>query len=206
MRLEVTQKVIDLQSHPSIVLWAGNNENEAALRGNWYSTNSEFNKYKAEYIQLYVTTIKPIVETLLGPNSYLVSSPGNGLESEAEGYIALNPYDPHFGDTHYYNYVADNWDESTFPLTRFASEYGFQSLPSLSTMKKAAEKPEDFSLDSEYSKHRQHSPNGYTFIEVQMDKRLHLDKNDTKYFEKFVFYSQVCITFMDGQKFLLFLS
>lgn len=140
------------------------------------------------------------MNSLDGINSYLVSSPTNGLESEEEGYIALNPYDSHFGDTHYYNYIADNWDIKSYAFTRFASEYGFQSLPSLSTMRQAAKKPEDFSLDSEYSKHRQHSPHGYLFIKLQMDKRLKLDKNDSKYFEKFIFYSQVCyITEMLGK-------
>lgn len=33
---EVKTQVSRLQHHPSILLWAGNNENEAALRGNWY--------------------------------------------------------------------------------------------------------------------------------------------------------------------------
>lgn len=32
---EVKHQVRLLQHHPSIVLWAGNNENEAALRQNW---------------------------------------------------------------------------------------------------------------------------------------------------------------------------
>ena len=188
---EIEQNVIRLQHHPSIAVWAGNNENEVALRGNWYDTNHSFDKYKADYIKLYVETIKPIVEDLDPGRRYLVSSPSNGLQSEKEGYIAVNPYDPHYGDTHYYNYLADNWNMMTYPKTRFASEYGFQSLPSLKTMKTATKNEEDLSLNSKFSKHRQHSPNGYSFIQTQMESRMKLDSNDPKYYEKFVFYSQV---------------
>lgn len=32
---EVVTQVRRLQHHPSILLWASNNENEAALRDNW---------------------------------------------------------------------------------------------------------------------------------------------------------------------------
>lgn len=32
---EISQQIRRLQYHPSIVIWAGNNENEAALSGNW---------------------------------------------------------------------------------------------------------------------------------------------------------------------------
>ena len=32
---EVVTQIRRLQHHPSILLWASNNENEAALRGNW---------------------------------------------------------------------------------------------------------------------------------------------------------------------------
>ena len=32
---EVDSQVARLNTHPSIILWAGNNENEAALAGNW---------------------------------------------------------------------------------------------------------------------------------------------------------------------------
>lgn len=47
-----------LQHHPSIVLWAGNNENEAALKGNWYGTDSNYEVYKADYIKLYVDSVR----------------------------------------------------------------------------------------------------------------------------------------------------
>jgi len=35
VRTEVSQQFRRLQPHPSVVIFAGNNENEAALRGNW---------------------------------------------------------------------------------------------------------------------------------------------------------------------------
>ena len=41
-----TLKVRRLQHHASMALWAGNNENEAALRGNWYQTDALFDTYK----------------------------------------------------------------------------------------------------------------------------------------------------------------
>ncbi|XP_026742954.1 beta-mannosidase-like [Trichoplusia ni] len=188
---EIEQNVLRLQHHPSIAVWAGNNENEVALRGNWYGTSKDFKKYEAEYIKLYVDTIRPIVETLDPERRYLVSSPSNGIESEREGYIASNPYDPHYGDTHYYNYFADNWNMNTYPKTRFASEYGFQSLPSIRTLKTATSNPDDLKLNSKFSEHRQHSPNGYSYIENQLTGHMKLDVNDFKYFEKFVFYSQI---------------
>ncbi|XP_021186388.3 beta-mannosidase [Helicoverpa armigera] len=191
VREEIEQNVLRLQHHPSIAVWAGNNENEVALRGNWYDTYPLFDKYKSEYIKLYVDTIKPIVEDLDPGRRYLVSSPSNGRESERENYIATNPYDPHFGDTHYYNYFADNWDMDTYPKTRFASEYGFQSMPSLKTMRTATNKDDDFHVRSKYSEHRQHSPNGYSYIEAQITRRMKLKEDDPKYFEKFVFYSQI---------------
>ncbi|CAG4957469.1 unnamed protein product [Colias eurytheme] len=191
VKTEIEQQVKRLQYHPSIAVWAGNNENEVALRGNWYMTQTQFDRYKQEYVKLYVDTIKPIVESYDPSRRYLVSSPSNGKKSEEDGYIAQNPYDPHYGDTHYYNYLSDNWDANIYPQTRFASEYGFQSFPSLKTMRTATNNTEDFSLYSKYSKHRQHSPNGNTNIRIQIKKHLKLDSDDKKYFEKFVFYSQI---------------
>lgn len=97
--MEIKQQIRRLQYHPSIILWAGNNENEAALRGNWYGTSRNFKSFVSDYIALYVTTIKKIVEEEDKTRSYLVSSPTNGLKSEEENYVAKNPYSGLYGDS-----------------------------------------------------------------------------------------------------------
>lgn len=98
---EVKQQIRRLHHHPSIVLWAGNNENEAALRGNWYGTWRNYSSFAADYVALYVDTIKSIVEKEDETRNYLVSSPTNGLKSEEENYIAQNPYSGLYGDGMY---------------------------------------------------------------------------------------------------------
>jgi len=67
---------------------------------------------------------------------FIASSPTNGLESVKEGWLSQNPYDTHYGDTHFYDYSNDCWNWTVYPKTRFASEYGFQSWPSFSTIEK----------------------------------------------------------------------
>lgn len=190
---EIKQVVRRLQHHPSIALWAGNNENEIALRGNWYGTAHNFEHYKAEYIKLYVDVIRPIVRENDPTRTYLVSSPSNGLKSEEDGYIADNPADPKYGDTHYYNYMEDLWSMDTYPKTRFSSEYGFQGIPSIDTLTTATNNSENFNVNSEFMKHRQHSEfNGYDSMRSQIEKHLELpNTSDPEYFDVFVYYSQV---------------
>ncbi|KAG5332261.1 MANBA mannosidase, partial [Acromyrmex heyeri] len=74
---EILQNVIRLKNHPSIVLWAGNNENEAALYGNWYGTGSA-HVYREDYVKLYVNLLKTEVKKLDLTRPFVVSSPGNG--------------------------------------------------------------------------------------------------------------------------------
>ena len=67
-------KVQRLQHHASIAVWAGNNENEAALVQNWYDTNDNYEQYKSDYIALYVDTIMPAVAEQDTTRTYLVIS------------------------------------------------------------------------------------------------------------------------------------
>ncbi len=89
-----------LQSHPSIVLWSGNNENEAAIAQNWYRIPAEdMPKAKDDYRKLYVSTVMSAVEEVdKGTNRpFVTSSPSNGIETVQEDYIAKNPQDPLYG-------------------------------------------------------------------------------------------------------------
>ncbi|XP_052427782.1 beta-mannosidase [Carassius gibelio] len=160
VREEVTQQVRRLKSHPSVIIWSGNNENEAAIATDWFNVPAAARPlYVKDYVSLYVENIRDIVLQEDSTRPFLVSSPTNGVESEKEGWVAKDPYDPHYGDTHYYSYYKDCWDWTAFPRTRFASEYGFQSWPSLSTLSKVSVSS-DWDFSSNFSAHRQHHEDG----------------------------------------------
>ena len=97
---EVIYQVKRLQSHASIVLWSGNNENEAAIAQNWYGVPKEkMPKAKDDYRKLYVDTVMNAVQEVdKGDNRpFVTSSPSNGLETIKEDYISTNPQDPLYG-------------------------------------------------------------------------------------------------------------
>ncbi|XP_076638537.1 beta-mannosidase isoform X1 [Colletes latitarsis] len=189
---EVIQNVRRLKHHPSIVLWAGNNENEAALYGNWYGTGA-VQIYKNDYIKLYVDLIKKEVEQLDPTRPFVVSSPSNGLYTEQYNYTGEDPYSKLYGDVHYYNYINNGWDMHQYPCTRFASEYGFQSLPSIYTILPVAETIADLNIDSDFMKHRQHLSLGTIFMRVLISKNLKIPEiqNSTRNFLNFIYLSQI---------------
>lgn len=176
VRLEIQQQVQRLQHHPSIVLWAGNNENEMAIAGPWWSEVYVWSKtLRQGYNKLYRETIKPIVQVLDPSRPYAVSSPSNGIISEKEpDSISKKPNDNKYGDVHHYEYYTDSFDWTVYPSTRFASEYGFQSYPSFNALSSFTN-PADwkYPLNSNIL-HRQHRLTGETEIKLQL--RLHFNE------------------------------
>ena len=61
-----------MQHHASIAVWAGNNENEAALVQNWFGTNDNYDQYKNDYLALYIDTIMPTVHDQDNTRTFLV--------------------------------------------------------------------------------------------------------------------------------------
>ncbi|CAF1682094.1 unnamed protein product, partial [Adineta ricciae] len=156
---EVVYQVRRLQSHPSIALWSGNNENELAVAQNWYRIPTErIAKIKNDYRKLYVDTIMKAIKQIDRGNNrpFITSSPTNGLESIEEDYIATNPQDPLYGDVHFYGFSNDTWNPNTYPITRFLSETGMNSLPSLDSWLQVTSNLSDLQFGSSFFEHRKH--------------------------------------------------
>ena len=167
---ELRFQVRRLSSHPSVLVYAGNNENEKALRRNWYGTGGNFSLYYRDYVQLYVKTVRRVVMEEDPTRPFVTSSPSNGVLSEKEGWVAKDPSDERYGDLHAYRYIEDGWDYKSYPVGRFVSEYGLQSLPSYDSLLYAAEgEVARLDMDSEWMKTRQHHRHGneVLFSEIQ---------------------------------------
>ena len=159
---EVDEQVRRLATHPSIVIWGGNNENEGAMH--WYTPSQTVagrDIYLADYVKLYVDTIRPAV---LGADAdgrpFVDSSPSNAV-------LSYEPYVKRWGDVqawswgdvHYYNYDADCEDRTTYPQGRFVSEHGFQSFPSFRLYRNVTA-PADWSRESSQLFYRQRHEHG----------------------------------------------
>ncbi|NXY35927.1 MANBA mannosidase, partial [Pomatorhinus ruficollis] len=193
VRAEVSHQVRRLKSHPSIILWSGNNENEAAIATNWFSIPyPDIGVYIKDYVTLYVKNIREIVLSEDKSRPFVASSPTNGLESVKEGWLSRDPYDTHYGDTHFYDYNSDCWNWTMYPRTRFASEYGFQSWPSFSTIEKVSS-PEDWSYTSNFSLHRQHHESGNIQMLQEIGRHFKLPQSPdpVKHFKDMIYLTQV---------------
>lgn len=194
VRLEIEQQVQRLQHHPSIVLWAGNNENEMALTGPWWPEVALWSKsLREQYGKLYVETIKPIVQILDPTRPYVESSPSNGpLSSAQPNAIGRVPNDNRYGDVHHYDYFADSFDWTNYPSTRFASEYGFQSYPSFNALTSISS-PIDWKYPITANLlHRQHRLTGEAEMKLQI--KLHfndVDPGGVDKFKSFLYISQL---------------
>ncbi|XP_049287593.1 beta-mannosidase [Anopheles funestus] len=188
---EVRQNVRRIQHHPSVAVWATNNENEVALRQNWYKTDANYTDYYEQYVELYVRTVLPTVEQNDRWREVLLSSPSNGYQSIKERYIATNPQDPLYGDVHYYNYFLDGWNAAQYRGGRFVSEYGFQSFPAFTSWPEA--RIYGHAELSQLINHRQHSPLGSEPILEMIRKNLPLptDTSNADYWPELIYLSQL---------------
>ncbi|KAN0015483.1 hypothetical protein ACTFIU_008216 [Dictyostelium citrinum] len=157
VKKEVKCQVNRIGSHPSIILWCGSNESEQAIADRvWDPIKHNPHRYTIDFNTLYVDVIMKVLKKKLPDAFFWVSSPSNGVHEWGD------PNDPTRGDTHYWGVWHGNLDYISGYLnskSRFLSEFGFQSLPSFSELKKVLSSPDQLNITSPEMEGRQRSPN-----------------------------------------------
>ena len=64
-----------------------------------YGTKQNFSLYHEDYIKLYVNTIRDEIYKSDSSKNFLTSSPSNGIKSDEENFVAINPLDSSYGDS-----------------------------------------------------------------------------------------------------------
>lgn len=138
---EVRDNIIRLRNHPSLGLWCGNNEIESMWEG-WGIPDDP--QSKADYLTQFEEIIPEIIKELSPEIFYWPSSPssGGGFNNSSSN---------HAGDMHYWDVWHNFKPIEAFRqyYYRFCSEYGFESVPSIKTIKTFADESKgDFDLMS----------------------------------------------------------
>ncbi|RHZ29740.1 hypothetical protein DYB37_001396 [Aphanomyces astaci] len=186
---EVQGQLGRLQKFTSIVVWGGNNENEAMFdqfaSGAFMPPRVAFNRDVAvvDYTKLFVDVVQPVVASLDPSRPFVDTSPSNGVFGSTPIYTKRwgNTSDVAYGfvyvdrstsstisrydcrDVHYYNVVDDCMAWQHLPRANFVSEFGFQSFPSHASLVQVTDATEDWASVAAMEKFlafRQRSPNG----------------------------------------------
>ena len=139
-RQEAVYQVRRVNHHPSLAVWAGGNELESLeLYLVYAAAPDQLERYRSEYETLFLNTLLPAVYSNSRSITYMPSSTNNG-------YLSINFSSPIpiiqryynlttgsiYGDTDHYNYDSlQAFNINTYPVGRFANEFGYHSMPSL---------------------------------------------------------------------------
>lgn len=138
IRQELIDNIRRLRHHASLGLWCGNNEMEWQMRNPWRCTPKQY----GDYFRMYETMFPEIVKQQDPDRFYWPASPSSGGCFD-------EPNSPDRGDVHYWEVWHGERPFSDYRKQhfRFASEFGFQSLPSVKTIESFT-LPEDRNLFS----------------------------------------------------------
>ncbi len=179
---EIRHQVKRLRDHPCIALWCGNNEDVGALT--WFpESRQNRDRYIVDYDRLNEGTIGRTVDQCDPTRTFWPSSPSAG-----RGDYSDNWHDDRRGDMHFWSVWHEGKPFSAFleVAPRFCSEFGYQSFPSLDTIRMYAGQ-EDFNPTSPVMEHHQRHPRGNSIITEMFTRYFRVPQG----FESFVYLSQV---------------
>ena len=133
IKREATENVRRLRHHPSIVIWAGNNEDYQYAESNnlTYDVENKDEKswlksdFPARYI--YEKILQDVCKELVPDTYYHFGSPWSGSDTR----------DPTVGDIHQWNVwhgAQEKYQNFDKLVGRFVSEFGMQAFPSIKTI------------------------------------------------------------------------
>lgn len=183
VRQEAIENVRRLRHHPSLALWCGNNEMEEGwVHWEWDDPHDTVNqRLKAAYDRMFHHLLPAVVAAEDPDRPYWPSSPSSGIPFD-------HPNGQQRGDTHYWEVWHGRKPFTAYrqQYPRFLSEFGFQSLPPLTTIQTYAP-PEEQNITSYLMEHHQRSPSGNGLMVAQMTDLFRLPKD----FPSFVYLSMV---------------
>ncbi len=177
---EVKDNIKRIRNHASLGLICGNSEIESA----WVNRDN-FNNHSAALRADYVTLFEDIIPKIVGEYArttfYWPSSPSSG------GGFA-EPFNENFGDSHYWGVWHGNepFTEYKEHYFRFCSEFGFQSFPSLKTIKSFTSE-EDRNIFSEVMESHQKNEGANGKMLMYLSENFLYPKN----FESLLYITQI---------------
>lgn len=186
---EAAEQVQRLRDHPSLVLFAGNNEVQTNWE-NWGGSTAAFKKalspeqrdrIVAGMVRLFDRTLRDAVARYSPQTPYWASSPSTDYEGPADR--------DDDGDRHYWGVWGGKPVEDYLTLTpRFMSEFGLQSLPEITTIRRFAG-PGPLSLDAPVMRAHQKYDGGNG--NVRLLSYISRNYGEPRSFEDAVYLSQL---------------
>lgn len=180
VRHEAVENIRRLRHRACLALWCGNNEMEQGW-AEWGWERPDLQDLKAAYDRFFHHTLAAWCQAEDPDHAYWPSSPSSSTPF-------VNPNGQVQGDAHYW----DVW-HGRKPFTayrnqypRFMSEFGFQALPPLETIRTYAAEP-DWNMTSYIMEQHQKNASGNALMVAQMLDTFRLPKD----FESLVYLSMV---------------
>ena len=179
IRQEFIDNIKRIRHHASLALWCGNNEMEMFVKqGNWVTKPTEVR----DYLLMYERIIPEVLREYDPDTFYWPASPSSGGSFD-------EPNDPNRGDVHYWEVWHGNkpFAEYRKYFFRYASEFGFQSFPSVKTLETVTDDPKELNPFSYVMEKHQRNYGGNGKIAKYMQAAYRYPEN----FSDFVYASQL---------------
>ncbi|MFF3389839.1 glycoside hydrolase family 2 protein [Streptomyces sp. NPDC002669] len=175
---EARDNVVRLMSHPSLVIWNGNNENLWGFRDWGWEPELAGDSWGEGY---YLGLLPRLVAELDPTRPYTAGSPWSGSWDH-------HPNDPHHGTHHSWEvWNRQDYAEYRANVPRFVAEFGWQAPPTMATLRRALP-DEELAPDSPGMVHHQKAEEGNEKLNRGVARHFPLPEGD---FDRWHYVTQV---------------